>query len=158
MVDRADRDMVGWQEWHYCGCDDPTTTGPGDTQAIVIDPAKPPTGDNLKTAKLAILSRPYPRAVAGTPQSYGFDAASGTFNLAYTTARADGQSTFTAGAETLAVLPARQYPQGYAVTVHGAMIASAPGEMVLRLLACDGATQVTVSVARGAGANQQSCS
>src|SRR5439155_1111277 len=24
MADRADRNMVSWEEWHYCGCDDPT--------------------------------------------------------------------------------------------------------------------------------------
>ena len=23
MADRADRFQVGWQEWHYCGCDGP---------------------------------------------------------------------------------------------------------------------------------------
>ena len=157
MVDRADRFMVGWQEWHYCGCDDPTTTGPGDTQAIVLDPAKPPVGDNLKTAKLAILSRPHPRAVAGTPQSYAFDSGSGTFTLDYSTARADGGGAFPDGSETLVVLPARQYPQGYAVTVHGASIASAPGEMMLRLRSCAGASEITVSVSR-TGTTQQSCS
>src|SRR3954469_10685958 len=47
VLERADRAMVGWQEWHYCGCADPTTSGPGDKQAIVRDPNKPPAGDNL---------------------------------------------------------------------------------------------------------------
>ena len=28
----ADQNMVGWQEWHYCGCADPTTSGAGDKQ------------------------------------------------------------------------------------------------------------------------------
>ena len=36
----ADQHMVSWQEWHYCGCDDPTTSGPGDTQALVKDPSR----------------------------------------------------------------------------------------------------------------------
>jgi len=157
MVDRADRFMVGWQEWHYCGCDDPTTTGPGDTQAIVLDPAKPPVGDNLKTAKLAILSRPHPRAVAGTPLSFGFDSGSGTFSLDYSTVRADGSGAFPPGAETLVVLPARQYPQGYAVTVHGASIVSAPGDMMLRLQSCSGVSEIRLSVSR-TGTTQQSCS
>jgi endoglycosylceramidase len=157
MVDRADRFMVGWQEWHYCGCDDPTTTGPGDTQAIVLDPAKPPSGDNLKTAKLAILSRPHPRAVAGTPRSYGYDAGSATFTLDYSTARADGTGSFPAGSETLVVLPARQYPKGYAVIVHGASIVSAPGDSMLRLQSCTGVAEITLSVSP-TGTTQQGCS
>jgi endoglycosylceramidase len=156
MVDRADRFMVGWQEWHYCGCKDPTTSGPGDTQAIVLDPAKPPTGDNIVAAKLAILSRPHPRAVSGTPLSYGYDAGSSTFSLDYSTARADGNGAFPAGAETLVVLPARQYPKGYAVTVHGATIASAPGDMMLRLQSCADVSEVRLSVSP-AGATQQGC-
>lgn len=158
MVDRADRNMVGWQEWHYCPCDDPTTSaGPGSsTQAIVIDPAKPLTGDNLKTAKLAILSRPYPQAVAGTPKSYGFDAASGTFHLDYLVARADGSGNFPAGSQSDIVLPTRQYPTGYAVTVSGARIVSAPGAQHLLLASCTGASEITVSVSK-TGTNSQSC-
>lgn len=158
MVDRADRNMVGWQEWHYCPCADPTTSaGPGSSsQAIVIDPAKPPTGDNIKAAKLAILSRPYPQVVAGTPKSYGFDAASGTFTLDYLVTRADGAGAFPAGAQTVIVLPARQYPDGYSVTVHGAKIVSSPGASRLLLSSCAGASEITVSVARG-GVTQQGC-
>jgi endoglycosylceramidase len=30
MVARGDRFMVPWLEWAYCGCEDPTTSGPGD--------------------------------------------------------------------------------------------------------------------------------
>ncbi|HSJ17071.1 MAG TPA: cellulase family glycosylhydrolase, partial [Solirubrobacterales bacterium] len=29
VIDLADEHMVGWQYWHYCDCDDPTTVGPG---------------------------------------------------------------------------------------------------------------------------------
>ena len=29
MVALADQNMVPWLEWAYCGCDDPTTSGPG---------------------------------------------------------------------------------------------------------------------------------
>src|SRR4051812_46560242 len=77
----ADDYMVGWQYWAYCGCSDPTTQGPGDTQAIVKDPAKAPEGDNLKTEKLGVLVRPYPQLVAGTPTSWKFDADAKTFAL-----------------------------------------------------------------------------
>lgn len=156
MVDRSDRHMIGWLEWHYCGCNDPTTTGEGDTQAIVLDPAKPPVGDNIRAAKLAVLSRPYPQAIAGTPKSYGFDVGSHTFSLDYLILRADGSGKFPAGSQTVIVLPARQYPSGYAVTVHGARIVSTPGAQQLLLESCAGANEITVSVGR-TGETQQSC-
>ncbi|HWU68205.1 MAG TPA: cellulase family glycosylhydrolase [Stenotrophobium sp.] len=156
MVDRADRHMIGWLEWHYCGCNDPTTTGEGDTQAIVLDPAKPPVGDNLKAAKLAVLSRPYPQAIAGVPKSYGFDAGSGIFSLDYLTLHADGSGDFPAGSQTVIVLPARQYPSGYAVTVRGARIVSAPGAMHLLLASCANVGEVTVSVGR-TGSSSATC-
>ncbi|HWY24776.1 MAG TPA: cellulase family glycosylhydrolase [Nevskia sp.] len=157
MVDRADASMVGWQEWAYCYCGDPTTSGSGNAEAIVIDPSKAPVGDNLVPGTLQVLSRPYPQAIAGTPKSYGFDSGSGTFSLDYGTARADGTGVFPDGAETVVVLPARQYPQGHAVTVHGATIASSPGDLMLRLQSCPGVSEITVSVSR-TGTTQQSCS
>jgi endoglycosylceramidase len=146
MVERADRTMVGWQEWHYCGCDDPTTSGPGATQAIVLDPSKPPVGANLKAAKLKILSRPYPRVVAGTPRAYGFDARTSTFTLDYDTAKAAGRGRFGRGGATEVVLPARQYPAGYTARVQGAAIRSRRDARVLRLSARRGAERVKVSV------------
>ena len=55
----ADRHMVSWEYWHYCECQDPTTTGTG-TQAMVVDPNLPPIGSNVKQAEarrpLAALS------------------------------------------------------------------------------------------------------
>src|SRR5207244_2210225 len=92
MVDRSDTNMVPWLYWAYCGCSDPTTSGPGDTQAVVRDPSKPPVGSNLESFKLDLLSRPYPTAAAGTPKSFGFDAAKKVFMLAYSTARPGGGS------------------------------------------------------------------
>jgi endoglycosylceramidase len=156
MTERADRFMVSWQEWHYCGCDDPTTSGPGNHQAIVIDPAKPPAGDNLDTGKLKLLSRPYPQLVAGTPTAYGFDAKSTTFTLGYSTKRADGTGAFGPEAETEVAVPVRQYPSGYAAEVRGGRIASQPGDAVLRVAACPGATSVSVAV-RPTGTTSSTC-
>ena len=34
------------------------------TQALVYDPAKPPTGSNVDTAKLAQLAQPFAQAMA----------------------------------------------------------------------------------------------
>ena len=84
---QGDRFMQSWQWWHYCPCIDPTTAGPGTTQAIVNDPAKPPEGDNVVQRKLGVLSRAYPQAVAGVPERYRFDAAAKRFEMSYTTAR-----------------------------------------------------------------------
>jgi len=136
MVERADRNMVSWTEWHYCGCDDPTTSGPGAKQAIVLDPAKPPAGDNLKAVTLDQLVRPYPQVVAGTPESWSY--ADGTFRARWTARK---------GVSEIA-LPARVYPKGYAAQVQGASITSAKGARVLRVQACNGAPEVAVTVSR----------
>jgi endoglycosylceramidase len=153
----ADQHMMSWQEWHYCGCDDPTTTGSGDKQAIVLDPAKPPTGSNLKTSTLDVITRPYPRVVSGTPVSWSFDPASKKFSLAYSTARAAAPSKrFRPGAVSEMFVPARQYPHGYAASVHGGSIVSKPGAAVLRVAACRGVDGVTVTVTPGS-ASRSSC-
>jgi endoglycosylceramidase len=146
----SDEYMVGWQYWHYCGCNDPTTQGPGETQAIVKDPAKPPEGDNLKSAKLDVLVRPYPQLIAGTPQSWKFDADAKVFTLTYTSQRADG-GHFEGRPLTEVFVPKRQFPSGYAVDAEGAGVASAAGAAVLKLQACPGATTVRVKVGKGSG-------
>ncbi|MEA2273039.1 MAG: endoglycosylceramidase, partial [Solirubrobacteraceae bacterium] len=125
MTNRADRFMVGWLEWHYCACDDPTTSGPGATQAMVIDPRKPPEGSNIDAGKLKLLSRPYPQVVAGTPTQYGF--AGDRFTLGFRTDRANGSGSFAPYTATEIVMPARQYPNGYGVTVKNGTILSTPG-------------------------------
>jgi endoglycosylceramidase len=146
VVNRYERHMVGWQEWHYCGCEDPTTTGSGDKQAIVLDPAKPPKGDNLQTGALEVLTRPHPRAVAGTPTAYDFDDASGVFTLAWTPARAGGKGRFGPKAVTEVRIPRRQYPHGYTAKAKGARLLSKPGAPMLRLAARRGANQAEITV------------
>lgn len=115
----ADDHMVSWLEWAYCGCDDPTTSGPGDLQAIVHDPKKPPKGSNVFHDKLAALDRPYPQAVAGTPKSYGYDPEANTFTLSYATTGPAGKR-LPAGAETVVYVPRSHYRDGYEVSVKGA--------------------------------------
>ncbi len=137
MADRADRFMIGWQAWHYCGCDDPTTTGPGDEQALVLDPARPPRGANLKQPTLDALARAYPQVVAGTPLAWRFDRATRRLTLRYRPAR---------GVTEIAV-PRRRYPRGYRVTVRGARVRSRPNAPTLRLVARPGAREVRVTVA-----------
>ncbi len=159
-VRQADQHMVSWEYWHYCECLDPTTTGSG-TQAIVIDPNRPPTGDNVKQAKLDVLSEPYPQLVAGTPESYGFDPASGRFQLSYSTKGPTGRNFArrrkkrakhkrSPGArksrQTQIFLGHEHYPAGYRVSVDGGGIASKPGASLLKVMACPRRRSVTVTV------------
>ncbi len=89
LVRLSDDHMTSWQYWHYCDCDDPTTAGPG-VQALVIDADQAPHGANVNREKLKVLARPYPRAVAGTPTTYGFDPETKRFDLVYSTRSANG--------------------------------------------------------------------
>jgi len=146
MVDRAAQHRTGWQYWAYCGCGDPTTTGSGDKQALVLDPQQAPTGTNVKTDKLRTLAIPHPTAVSGTPTSYAFNRTTGQFDLTYSTAKAAGGGSFAAGARTTVATPAIQYPNGYTVNVTGATVVSAPNasELVLEQGPGTGPIKVTV--------------
>lgn len=141
----ADEHMVSWQEWHYCGCDDPTTSGPGDEQALVKDPSKPPVGDNVFRTKLEALARPYPQVVAGTPTAWSFDPDTKRFDLDYTPKRAAGSGSFRRGL-SLIFLPKIQYPRGYKLTVEGARRESPRNSKRLLLRTDRGAQRISVSV------------
>ena len=164
-VQQADQHMVSWEYWHYCECLDPTTSGSG-TQAIVIDPNQPPTGSNVKQAKLDVLSEPYPQVVAGTPTAYGFDPATSRFTLTYSTKGPTGKGFARRlprrrGKKAKAKLKARQtqvflprdhYQSGYSVAVQGGGIASKRKASLLKVIACPGKQSVSVTVApRGTG-------
>jgi endoglycosylceramidase len=149
VVELADQRMISWQQWHYCACDDPTTSGPG-IQALVGDAAEPPTGGNVNDQKLLVSSRPYPQAVAGTPESFGFDDATKEFHLDYSTAHADGSGNFPTGSQTEIFVPPLHYPNGYAVDVQGAQVTSAPGASLLTLESC-GTGPVAVRVTSTGG-------
>lgn len=142
MVARADRNRVGWMEWAYTG-NDKTSSSPNG-QALVFDPSRPPTGDNVNAAKLKVLAEPYPQAVAGTPTSWSFS--SGTFRLSYSTVRPNGAGSFPAGSETDIAVPAVHYPNGYSVQVTGGIAASAPNATTLCILSSPTASMITVTV------------
>jgi endoglycosylceramidase len=156
-VQQADQHMVSWEYWHYCECLDPTTSGSG-TQAIVIDPNQPPTGANVKQAKLDVLAEPYPQVVAGTPTGYGFDPATGRFALTYSTRGPTGKrfarrprSKRSARKkakfrQTQVFVPRDHYPSGYSAVVRGGGIASKPKAALLRVIACRGRANVSVTV------------
>jgi endoglycosylceramidase len=155
-IEQAEAHMISWQYWHYCDCDDPTTAGPG-VQGVVLEADQPPSGSNLREAKLNILSRPYPQLVAGTPISYDFDPAANTFMLdywntgpagvAYLPAAGNGPIPASTPASEVFV-PKRHFPSGYEVDVQGGGIASAPNADTLRLVTCRGVQRVKVTVRR----------
>jgi endoglycosylceramidase len=115
-----------------------------ENQGIVLDLAKPRVPGNVHDDRLAALSRPFPRAVAGTPVRFAYDPLKRAFHLAY---RPPAASTpLAAGAETEIFCPPRAYPRGYRVTVTGASVVSAPEDHVLRLVHDGRAPDVTVHI------------
>ena len=156
MVARSDRAMVGWMWWAYTG-NDPTTSGGGGAQAIVNDPAKPPTGSNVKEPTLKALVEPYPEVVAGTPHDWHFDRAAAAFSLTYSTGRPGGNRSFPTGAVSEIAAPALVYPGGYAARVTGGAIVSPPRAGVLQIAQCPGAGAVTVTLAPAGARSSATC-
>jgi endoglycosylceramidase len=128
----ADEHMVGWQEWHYCACDEPTSQAAPEVQATVIDPKKPPKGENLKKETLEALSRPYPQVVAGTPVEWEFDPEEHAFTVTYEKTRASGKGRFKRGLTDIFVAKLH-YPDGYRAKVKGARVVSKPNARHLLL-------------------------
>jgi endoglycosylceramidase len=145
LEDEADARQMPWVEWAYCGCGDPTTSAqPPTAQAVVVDPSKPPSGSNVESGTLAALARPFPRAVAGTPQRFGFTG--GVFTLKYSTRRPRGHHRFKPGSCTTVFVPAMHYPHGYRARVRGARVISKPGSGLLELASRRGAKTVRLTV------------
>lgn len=131
LTDRFDAAMVSWMFWS-----EPQNQTPG-------HPQEPPTGPNLMNPAIV---RPYPRALAGTPQQWNYDSTTGTFTLRYSTRRVDSGLPFPAGARTEVYLPVTGYPDGYQVESQGADVVSPPGARVLELATSPGQETVQVTV------------
>jgi endoglycosylceramidase len=125
--------MVPWMFWTY-------------DEAIIADEHAPAGPDNLRSVEaFNALVRPYPVATNGTPTAIGFDPATRRFAFSYDTAGPDGESQPT-WVLTVVSVPARQYPDGYTVTVSGAVVVSEPGAERLLLRTDLDAEQVSVEV------------
>jgi endoglycosylceramidase len=145
MTNATDERMLSWQWWHYCPCGDPTTSGPGNAQALVKNPKQPPTGKNVLHHKLALLDRPYPQAVGGTPLRYSFHRASSAFRFRYSTT-APGGSRLPRSVKTVVYIPKSHYKQGYRAKVSGARVVSGRDARHVVLERAKGASTVKLSV------------
>jgi len=138
---------VGWMYWSYKDWGDPTTQGQGSgAQSMFRNDAEL---SSVKQAKLAILERPYPQAIAGVPQFYGFDEDNGVFTMRYSTTLASGKKA-PKGLQTSIHVPLLHYPDGYQVNVQGGRVVSPAGAKTLLIEAEDDASYVGIRVARDA--------
>ena len=143
VVTLADRNLGSWMVWSYKNWGDPTTQAQGSGAQSLF--ARDADLGSAKQAKLAILERPYPQAVAGTPQGFAYDSASNSFSLNYSTTHPDGSSA-AAGQLTEIYVPALHYPAGYTVQVQGGHVVSAANAATLKIAADAGAKTVSVRV------------
>lgn len=70
------------------------------------------------------LVRPYPERVAGDPVSWTYDASSSTFTFTY-------HPDASISAPTVLSVPARRYPNGYAVDCGGCAYTPSPGSLIV---------------------------
>lgn len=143
----ADQNMVGWTYWSYKNWGDPTTQAQGSgAQSMFINDADL---SSVKLAKLAILERPYPQAIAGVPLEYGFDAKTRVFSFKYSTKLASGRAT-PKGLQTRIHIPMQHYPDGYQVSVQGGRVVSPANARMLLIEAESGASNIELSVSEKA--------
>ena len=157
MVARADRFMVPWLEWAYCGCSDPTTSGPGTKQAIVIDPSKP--AGRARTSSCRRCARSSSRIRSSSPGRRPGGVSReprGRSRLSFSTTHAGRRSRFPAGSISEIATPALVYGGRYGVAVSGGVAVSKRGASTLRIASCRGASRVTVTVSPGS-ARHGSC-
>lgn len=133
-LDLADEHLMGWIYWGYKDWDDdPGGQGSG---PLFDDSDHDGT---LRGEKLALLSRPYAMATAGTPLTTRFDPERRTLAYEYFP---DHSVT----APTVIFTAPLTNPRGYRVEVEGARVVSRPHATYLQLRALPGATRVSVRV------------
>ena len=148
VANLADSSLIPWIYWAYANKTPFKIVTPGlpatpEQQGIVLDLSKPREGTNLNSPILKGLARPYPVAIAGTPESFGFDPQTQIFRLKYRKPDADSSLR---NKETVIVLPTSLYPKGYRFEVSGAKVSSPPGAKFLQLLAEGDQEDISVSI------------
>jgi endoglycosylceramidase len=132
MTRYADQQLTGWMYWAYKLWHDPTGSA---EEGLFTEDALPST---VKTAKLDVLSHPYPQEIAGTPISMSWDPDSRTLTFSY---RPRGDT----GA-TVVFVPSRMHPERYSITVSGGSVRSGRGTSHIRVVAARSDPTVTVTL------------
>ena len=131
-----DAHMIPWMFWAY------------DSYLVAYaangSTLAPATGTNVNQGMVAVLARPYPQLVAGTPAGWQYDPTTKKFAFRYTPRRADRHGTFAPGAETDIAVPAAAYPHGYQAHVSGGTVISGPNAPILRIHARRGTVAVRI--------------
>ncbi|MHB8263337.1 MAG: cellulase family glycosylhydrolase [Acidimicrobiales bacterium] len=137
-----DSALIPWIYWPFMGCS--VGCSAGSAVGVIGTLSSPPSGANLHTSVTAALVQPHPLAVAGTPRSFAYDAASHIMHFSWSSARAGG-GQFPPGTVTSIQVPLLDEPHGYSVRVSGAKVASKQCARMLTLTAISGSTR-TASV------------
>lgn len=86
VLDEADRAMVGWQQWAYFN-EDPFAARPHEGLVRSLDR---PAAETVKREKLAVLARPAPVLIAGTPLGWRWDEGAGRLEVRWSTTAVPG--------------------------------------------------------------------
>ena len=133
-VEWAGLDQLSWIYWAWKYYDDPT----GSSAEGLVQP------DGSYSPIVTVLSRTYPQAVAGDPNSVIFNPFTGAFNMVYApTAAAHGVTT-------VAIAASEHYPNGWCSAVKGGRITSQPGANHLTVQTVGHPAQVYITVTAGA--------
>lgn len=144
-----DRHGFGAMFWLYqSSCGDPHEAGQAVAAGLYVVDCRNNAVVAERSGLVALLSRPYPRAVAGADAVWSFDASTHRFHLGYRP---------TGGADTDLAVPGASFAAGYHATVAGARVLSRPGAADLMLASCPGGHRVDVTVTPGAGVTGGTC-
>ncbi len=130
----AGLDQLGWIYWAWKYYDDPT----GSSAEGLVQP------DGSYSPIVTVLSRTYPQAVAGVPNSIIFNTFTGAFNLVY------APTLSAQGVTTIDVAASQHYQNGWCAAVKGGRITSKPGATHLTVQTVGHPSQVYVTVTAGA--------
>ena len=132
-VEWAGLDQLSWIYWAWKYYDDPT----GSSAEGLVQP------DGSYSPVVTVLSRTYPQAVAGDPNSVIFNPFTGAFNMVYAPTEAAH------GVTTIAIAASQHYPNGWCSAVKGGRITSKPGATHLTVQTVGHPAQVYITVTAG---------
>jgi endoglycosylceramidase len=133
-VEWAGLDDLSWIYWAWKYYDDPT----GSSAEGLVQP------DGSYSPIVTVLSRTYPQAVAGDPNSTVFNPFTGAFSMVYAPTLAAN------GVTTVFIAASQHYPTGWCAAVKNGRITSKPGASHLTVQTVGHPAQVYISVTAGA--------